>query len=161
MSGATTGLSIDLEDLPIGLSSRTAGRTISATEMQLIHRLSGCLSPLHVNDQYCAENTPFGSAILGGGPFAGMVAAGFSDSDLYTLLRDQHRIKVRSALGMTIRYRDPVLAGDSVYYIYRVESARPSGSKPGFAIMSIGMKAENQHGKALVEGELNFLFERA
>jgi itaconyl-CoA hydratase len=153
--------SIDLDDLPIGLTSRTAGRTITATEMQLIHRLAGCLSPLHVNDQYGAENTPFGAAILGGGPFAGMVAAGFSDSELYTLLRERHRIKVRSALGMTIRYRDPVLAGDSVYYQYRVDSARPSESKPGFAVMTVGMKAENQRGKPLVEGELTFLFERS
>ena len=161
MSENAAAPSIDLDDIPIGLTSRTAGRTISATEMQLIHRLSGCLSPLHVNDQYCADNTPFGAAILGGGPFAGMVAAGFSDSELYTVLREEHRIKVRSALGMTIRYRDPVLAGDTVYYVYRVESARPSGSKPGFAVMTVGMKAENQQGRPLIEGELNFLFERA
>lgn len=153
-------MSVDLADVPVGLTSRTSGRTLTAAEMQAIHRLSGCLSPLHVNDQYGAENTPFGAAILGGGPFAGMLAAGFSDSDLYDALREKHGVKVRAALGMTVRYRAPVLAGDTLYYIYSVKDARPSSSKPGFAIMTVSMLAENQAGRPLVEGELTFLFQR-
>lgn len=153
-------MSAGLVDVPVGVSSRTAGRTITATEMQVIHRLAGCLSPLHVNDQYCQENTPFGAAILGGGPFAGMLAAGFSDSVLYGRLREEFGIKVRAALGMTVRYRDPVLAGDTVYYVYTVKEARPSSSKPGFAIMTVSMLAENQSARPLVEGELTFLFEQ-
>jgi acyl dehydratase len=154
----TTAVRID--DLPVGEETRTYGRTISDGEMMLLHHLVGAISPMHVNFEYARQNSPFGVPILGGGIVAAIIAAEWSNSRLYKRLTNELGVRATAALGMTVKYQAPVKPGDTIYGVYTLRSARPSGSRPGYGVLTVAMRGENQDGEAVLEGELGMLFDR-
>jgi acyl dehydratase len=154
----TEGLRVD--DLPVGESTRTHGRTISDGEMMLLHHLVGAVSPMHVNFEYARENSPFGVPIMGGGIVGAIVAADWSNTRLYKRLVGELGVRATAALGMNVRYRVPVKPGDTLYGVYTVKEARPSRSKPGYGVLVIEMRGENQDGETVLEGELSMMFDR-
>lgn len=151
---------IEVADLPVGESTRTHGRTISDGEMMMLHHMVGAVSPMHVNFEYAKQNSPFGVPILGGGIVAAIVAADWSNSRLYKRLVGELGVRATAALGMNVRYRAPVKPGDTMYGVYTVKEARPSRSRPGYGVLVIDMRGENQDGEAVLEGELSMLFDR-
>jgi itaconyl-CoA hydratase len=151
---------LDLSDLPIGDAVRNSGRTITGGEMALLHHLMGATSPLHVNADYCRQHTPFGEPVLGGGIISGLFAAGWSNSELYKRLTRDYGIRAAAGLGMTIRYLNPVKAGDTLYGIYRLKSARASESRPGYGVLTVEVRGENQNQQPVMEAEMNTLFTR-
>jgi acyl dehydratase len=146
--------------LPVGASGRTEGRTITEGEFMVMHHLVGVASPLHANKQY-AMTLPFGERAMGGGIVTALLASGWAKSDLHTRLVEDHGVHWRAAVGLEVRFQRPLQPNDTFYGVYTLESARPSGSRPGWALMRIGMRGENQRSETVITGTLNALFDRA
>ena len=121
----------------------------------LLHNLMGAMSPLHANKHYM-ESRPYGERILGGGILIGLLAAGWSTSDLYRRLVADYGVRWTAALGVEGRFKSPFYPGDTLYMVHRVDDVRASGTRPGQAIMTVGMSGENQHGDTCCVG----VFER-
>lgn len=155
----TTDTPTLIADLPVGESSRTTGRTISEGEFMLLHNLMGAMAPLHANKHYM-QSHPFGERILGGGIILGLLAAGWSVSDLYRALVSDYGVRWTAALGIEGRFERPLFPGDTLYMVYRIEDVRASASRPGHGIMTIGMQGENQHGDQCCVGTLRAMFDR-
>jgi acyl dehydratase len=155
----TTDLPALIADLSVGESSRTTGRTISEGEFMLLHNLMGAMTPLHVNKHYM-QSHPFGERILGGGVIIGLLAAGWAVSDLYRVLVSDYGVRWTAALGIEGRFEKPFFPGDTLYVVHRIDAVRVSASRPGQAIMTVGMRGENQHGDACCVGTLRAMFDR-
>jgi acyl dehydratase len=148
-----------IADLPIGASSRTTGRTISEGEFMLLHNLMGAMTPLHANKHYM-QSRPFGERVLGGGIVIGLLAAGWAASDLYRQLVAEFGIRWTAALGVESRFQHHIIPGDTLYMEYRIEAVRPSRSRTGQAIMTVGMHTENQDAVVCCTGTLRAMFDR-
>lgn len=148
-----------IADLPLGASSRTTGRTISEGEFMLLHNLMGAMTPLHANKHYM-QTRPYGERILGGGMLIGLLAAGWASSDLYRQLVSDYGVRWTAALGVEGRFLAPFYPGDTLYIVHSIDHIRVSKSRPEQAIMSVGMKGENQDGVVCCSGTLQAMFDR-
>jgi acyl dehydratase len=148
-----------VDDLPVGQSCRSTGRTISEGEFMLLHNLMGAMTPLHANKHYM-ENTEYGERILGGGVVVGLVAAGWANAALNHSLIADYGVRWRAALGLDARFVGPVQPGDTLYFVYTLNAARESKSRPGCGVMTVEMKVENQRDEVCSVGTLNALFDR-
>jgi acyl dehydratase len=151
---------LKVDDLPVGETTRTHGRTISDGEMMMLHHLVGAVSPMHVNFEYARENSPFRVPIMGGGIVAAIIAADWSNTRLYKRLVGELGVRATAALGMNVKYRGPVKPGDTLYGVYTLKEARPSKSREGYGVLVIEMKGENQDGETVLEGDLSMMFDR-
>ena len=145
--------------LPLGASCRTTGRTISEGEFMLLHNLMGAMTPLHANKHYM-QTRPFGERILGGGMLIGLLAAGWASADLYRQLVSDYGVRWTAALGVEGRFLAPFFPGDTLYVVYTIDHIRASKSRPGQAIMTVGMKGEKQDGVVSCTGTLRAMFDR-
>lgn len=148
-----------VDDLPVGQSSRSTGRTISEGEFMLLHNLMGAMTPLHANKHYMQE-TEYGERILGGGVVIGLVAAGWANAALSHSLLADYGVRWRAALGIDARFVAPVQPGDTLYFVYTLSAARESKSRAGCGVMTVEMKVENQRDEVCSVGNLNVLFDR-
>jgi acyl dehydratase len=146
--------------LPVGASGRTDGRTITEGEFMVMHHLVGVASPLHANKQY-AQKLAFGERAMGGGIVTALLAGGWGKCDLNQKLVEDYGVHWRAAVGLEVTFRRPLQPNDTFYGVYRLESARPSGSRLGWAMMRIAMRGENQRGETVITGALHALFDRA
>jgi 3-hydroxybutyryl-CoA dehydratase len=148
---------IDLDRLPYGREVRTAGRTLPEGELQLFHHLLGATDPIHTNADYAAK-TIFGRTIAAGPVISGLVAIGWVRTSLYRELERDHGLVAVAGLSATIDYRAPFSGGDTLYGVYRLDKARRSTSRPGYYILTIGVRGENQRGEVLMEGTMTPLY---
>jgi acyl dehydratase len=148
-----------VDDLPVGQSSRSTGRTISEGEFMLLHNLMGAMTPLHANKHYM-QGTEYGERILGGGVVIGLVAAGWANAELSRTLLTDYGVRWRAALGIDARFVSPVQPGDTLYFVYTLSAARESKSRPGCGVITVEMKVENQRDEVCSVGNLNVLFDR-
>jgi acyl dehydratase len=148
-----------VDDLPVGQSSRSTGRTISEGEFMLLHNLMGAMTPLHANKHYM-QGTEYGERILGGGVVIGLVAAGWANAELSRSLLADYGVRWRAALGIDARFVAPVQPGDTLYFVYTLSAARESKSRPGCGVITVEMKVENQRDEVCSVGNLNVLFDR-
>lgn len=148
-----------VDDLPVGQSSRSTGRTISEGEFMLLHNLMGAMTPLHANKHYM-QGTEYGERILGGGVVIGLVAAGWANAELSRSLLTDYGVRWRAALGIDARFVSPVQPGDTLYFVYTLSAARESKSRPGCGVITVEMKVENQRDEVCSVGNLNVLFDR-
>lgn len=146
--------------LPVGATGRTDGRTITEGEFMVMHHLVGVASPLHANKHY-AQKLPFGERAMGGGIVTALLAGGWGKCDLNHRLVEDYGVHWRAAVGLEVTFRKPLQPNDTFYGVYTLESARPSGSRPGWGMMRIAMRGENQRGDSVITGALNALFDRA
>ena len=111
-----------VDDLPVGQSCRSTGRTISEGEFMLLHNLMGAMTPLHANKHYM-QKTEYGERILGGGVVIGLVAAGWANSALNHSLIADFGVRWRAALGIDAKFVGPVQPGDTLYFVYTLNAA--------------------------------------
>jgi 3-hydroxybutyryl-CoA dehydratase len=149
-----------LDRLPYGVEARTAGRTLSEGELQLFHHLFGATDPVHTNAAYAA-GTVFGRTIAAGPVVSGLVAVGWVRTSLARTLESDHGLVAAAGLSTSFDYRAPLSGGDTLYGVYRLEKARRSASRPGWVIVTIAIRAENQAGAVLLEGTMTTLYQEA
>jgi acyl dehydratase len=134
-----------LEDLCVGTSWRTRGRTITEADLVTFGTWSGDMHPLHTDEEY-ARQTQFGGRIFHG-PGALAIAFGLEMGLGW---------KLGSALAfLGIREWNllaPVRVGDTLHVREEVVDIRPSVSKPDRGVVITKVQVLNQEGVVCQEG---------
>ncbi len=138
-----------LEDLTEGSEYLSAPRTISEQDITAFAGLSGDFSPLHTDDEWVRENTPFAGRIAHG-------ALVFAVSQgLATPVVDD--IAVIAFLGFERTLVGPVYPGDTITARWTVSQVRRSRSKPDRGIACLHVAVVNQDGAIVQKGADTYL----
>jgi 3-hydroxybutyryl-CoA dehydratase len=138
-----------LEDLREGAEYLSAARMISDEDIAAFAGLSGDFSPLHTDDEWVRENTPFPSRIAHG-------ALIFSISQgLPTPVIDD--IAVIAFLGFERALVGPVYPGDTITARWTVAQVRRSRSSPERGIICLHVAVVNQDGTIVQRGSDTYL----
>ncbi|WP_457967136.1 dehydratase [Arthrobacter sp. D1-29] len=134
-----------LEDLRIGNSWSSQGRTITETDLLTFATWSGDMHPLHTNEEF-ARGTQFRERVFHG---QGTLAIAFG-------LEMGLGWKERSAIAFLGIYDwkliAPVRIGDTIAIREEVVELRPSASKPDRGIVKTKLQILNQRGEVCQEG---------
>jgi 3-hydroxybutyryl-CoA dehydratase len=142
-------MTVYLEDLREGSEYLSASRTVSSHDITAFAGLSGDFSPLHTDDEWARENTPFSGRIAHG-------ALIFSASQgLRTPVVDD--IAVIAFLGFERTLVGPVYPGDTISARWTVEQVRRSRSRPDRGIARLSVAVVNQDGSIVQRGSDTYL----
>jgi acyl dehydratase len=134
-----------LEDLDIGDSWLSQGRTITETDVVTFGTWSGDMHPLHSNQEY-AQRTQFGGRIFHG-PGALAIAFGL---EMGIGWKEHSAI---AFLGIQDwKLMAPVRIGDTISVREEVTEVRPSASKADRGIVKTKVEILNQHGEICQAG---------
>ncbi|MEV6929187.1 MaoC/PaaZ C-terminal domain-containing protein [Dactylosporangium sp. NPDC051485] len=132
------------EDVPVGTTFSTPGRTIGDGDVSRFAGLTGDYNSLHVDEEY-ARSTPFGGRIAHGVLVQG-IANGLT-TRLPLLIGLQESLL--GLLSVECRWPAPTRIGDTVHVEYQVleKSLSPSGTK---GVLVEQRTALNQHGETVM-----------
>lgn len=138
------------EDVEIGVTAVSPGRTMTEADIVGFAGLSGDFNIIHTDAEF-AKATPFGQRIAHG--LLGLsIASGLMAR---APLAEQHRIV--AFLGMTWDFRNPVLIGDTIHVEQTVTSKRET-KRPGLGIVISDAKVINQRGEVCQEGTWKVMY---
>ena len=127
-----------LEDFTVGEKATSPGRTVTEADIVMFAALSGDWSELHTNAEYMKDSS-FGERIAHG-LLTLSIAYG-----LALRTRGNPPIDVLAFLGIDkVRFKAPVLIGDTVKVESEVIEARPSKSMPRAGILKFKNTVKNQ-----------------
>ena len=109
------------DDLAVGMSDLSPGRTIGEADVVAFAGLSGDFNPLHV-DRSQAERGPFGERIAHG-MLGAVVASGLFTA---TALSRSLQTALVAMLGTEIRYEKPIRFGDTIRVEAEITDLRES-----------------------------------
>jgi len=128
------------DDSPIPIGTRVEfAKTIGESDIYLFARITGDLSPNHVNAE-SMKNTPYGGIIAHGALVVGLM------SNFSTRVLD-HATSPRPAVSYgydRIRFVKPVRVGDTVTVSYEIAAADAER-----ATTTAAVTATNQHGEVV------------
>ncbi len=124
------------------------GRTITEADVVAFAGLSGDYNQLHTDAEFARE-TPYGQRIahglLGLAVASGLAArAGFIEGT------------TQAFVGLTCKFKAPVLIGDTLHLRATVSKLRPMASMGGGMVV-FAMEVLNQRGEVVQEGEWTLL----
>ena len=135
------------DELEIGNIFRTSGRTITESDVVNFCMLTGNWLEIHSNAHY-ASKTRFGARLVQG-------------SLVYAIIPGliQFGPVVQANYGLdNLRYLKPVHIGDTIYVVAEVVRKKEKDAKYG--VVTLLMKALNQHGEIVQRSEFSLLFLR-
>ena len=141
------------DDFEVGQLTRTMARTVTEADIVNFVTFSGIFEELFINADYAREK----------GLFKGRNAPGFlafvMAEGLYVLTgKTRHG---RALLGVDeVRLTAPVFAGDTIHAEVTVLEARPSESRPGNGILTLGHRVLNQDGMQVLAYRTTRMLER-
>jgi len=138
-----------LEDLREGGEYLSAARTISKEHITAFAALSGDFSPLHTDDEWVRQNTPFSGRIAHGALIFSM------SQGLRTPAVDD--IAVIAFLGFERTLAGPVYPGDTITARWTVSEVRRSRSSPDRGIARLQVAVVNQDGIVVQRGSDTYL----
>jgi acyl dehydratase len=140
------------EDLAIGDSWETGGRTITEADIVAFAGVSGDFNPIHVNAQH-AETTMFGERIAHGALVIA-VATGLRQQD------GRFHGSLKAWLGMRDwRFRAPVRIGDTLRVVNRVAELNPA-KDDGDGLLIQDVDVRNQRDEVVATGQFVTLMRR-
>jgi acyl dehydratase len=147
------------DGLPIGLTTRTRGRTLGEGECAMLTNLTWTIGRFHTERAF-AETTTFGGVILGGAVLVAVATGLINTSDFYRDLDRVYGLGVVAVLGMKVRYHKGFRAGDTLWVETTVTGARESKSQAGRGVIEFKDRVCNHRDELLVDMERQWLFER-
>jgi 3-hydroxybutyryl-CoA dehydratase len=135
---------IDFDAIVQGETFTSARRTITEADIMAFAGVSGDFNPLHVDEVFAAQETPFGRRIAHG--LLG-VAIG---SGLRSGMDDWHLL---AFLETRRRFQAPMFAGDTIHIEATVASVRRSASKPDRGVVTVDVRLVNQDGTVVQSGQ--------
>jgi acyl dehydratase len=129
-------------------------RTVTETDNLLFTSLSMNTAPLHLDEEYCRNNTPYGQRVVTS-VFTLGVVMGMSVSDLFegTSLGN---------LGFgSIAFPKPVFIGDTLHAETEVISKRESASRPNAGVVTFLHRGFKQDDEQVMVAERTGLALRA
>jgi acyl dehydratase len=132
-----------LEDIEVGTTFQTSRRTVTEADIVAFAGVSGDFNPLHVDEIFAREQTPYGGRIAHG-PLVLSMSFGMRS------VRDDWQILALASCER--RFRAPVFPGDTVWGVYEVLECRPSRSRPGTGFVTLAMSIHSDRGEVVQEG---------
>lgn len=134
---------VQLEDIEVGASFQTSRRTVTEADIVAFAGVSGDFNPLHVDEIFAREQTPFGTRIAHG-PLVLSMSYGLRS------VRDDWQILALASCER--RFRSPVFPGDTVWGVYEVLERRASQSRPGIGFVTLGVSIHSDRDEVVQEG---------
>lgn len=138
---------LSFDDLVVGEEWESPRRTVTEADVVLFAGLSGDFNPIHV-DHHAAASGPFGRPVAHG--LLGLaIASG--------LMTQAPRVDTLAFLGiLEWKFHRPILPGDTLHAISRVEALEPSG-KGRRGVVTWHRSIFNQDGHLVQEGRTQTL----
>jgi acyl dehydratase len=134
------------DDLHVGMSFRSPGRTITEADIVGFAGLTGDYSELHTSDVY-AKHSQFGRRVA-----HGMLGLAFAHGLMWPRTGELRETAV-AVLGISDwRFVGPIFVGDTLFVDYRIAELRDSRSKPTQAIATFDVELVNQDGQVVQRG---------
>lgn len=135
------------EDLYVGLSFRSPGRTITDADVLGFAGLTGDFSEVHTSDVY-AKASQFGRRIA-----HGMLGLAYAHGLMWPRT-EMLRHTAIAFLGISDwRFVAPIFIGDTIFVNYSVAELRDSRSKPDQAIVTFDVEVVDQDGRVCQRGQ--------
>jgi 3-hydroxybutyryl-CoA dehydratase len=132
-----------LEDLPAGFEVTTARRTLTESDIMTFAGVSGDFNPLHTDEDFVKEHTPF----------RGRIAHGLLVLAMSSGLRSElDRVQSVAYLEVRREFVAPTYPGDTIHARWTVEESRPSTSRPGTGVVRLRVEVVNQAGEMVQRG---------
>jgi 3-hydroxybutyryl-CoA dehydratase len=132
-----------LEEIEVGSTFKTSRRTVTEADIVAFAGVSGDFNPLHTDEIFAREETPFGGRIAHG-PLVLSMSYGMRS------VRDDWQILALA--GCERSFRSPVFPGDTVWGEYEVLESRVSHSRPGAGLVTLGVRILSDRGALVQEG---------
>jgi acyl dehydratase len=134
----TVGLGLYFEDLPVGRTFRTIGRTVTEPDIVNFIGCTGLLEVLFTNLEFLQHESD-----IKGRPAPGALAYTFAEG-LLAQATMQHT--GYAFLHMELKIENPVFAGDTIHVEVEVIEARLSRSRPGRGLVRTRNRVVKQNG---------------
>lgn len=134
------------EDLHVGLSFRSPGRTITDADLVGFAGLTGDYSELHTSDVY-AKASQFGQRVA-----HGLLGLAYGHGLMWARTGEL-RPTIIAFLGISDwRFVAPIYVGDTIFVNYSIAEMRDSASRPTQAIVTFDLELVDQDGRLLQKG---------
>jgi acyl dehydratase len=139
------------EDLEVGASYKTKGRTVTEADIVNFAGVSGDFNELHLNDEF-AKATQFKKRIAHG-------LLGLAISSGLTQQLDLYNDTLVAFLGLTWGFKGPIFIGDTIHVVQTIKSKRET-KKPDRGIVTFAVQVINQRGEVAQDGERTLMIRR-
>ena len=139
------------DDAQVGDEGVTPTLTVTGAMIDMYAEVSGDHTLLHVDEEY-ARKSHFGQRVAHG-LFGLAVADGLK-------CQAEYRFRPGMSLGWTWDFLLPIRIGDVLRVKFRIDSVRPSKSKPGWGIVVIPCELLNQDDQVVHRGEHRLMIPR-
>jgi acyl dehydratase len=134
------------DDLHVGMTFRSPGRTITEADIVAFAGLTGDYSELHTSEVY-AKASQFGRRVA-----HGMLGLAYAHGLMWPRTGELRDTAV-AFLGISDwRLVGPIFVGDTIFVNYRIAELRDSKSKPTQAIATFDVELVNQEGRVVQRG---------
>lgn len=146
-------MTIFYEDMRVGRSFTSESRTLAQSEIDSFARLTGDLNRLHTDEAY-AKKTIFGGRVA-----HGLLVLSVAFGLWYGM--DLTRESLVALLGINkVAFRAPARPGDRIHLVSKVQSRRPSTSRPDAGIVTFRDAVASEKGETLLEFERVLLLKK-
>jgi acyl dehydratase len=132
-----------LEDLAVGQEFVTARRTLTEADITGFAGISGDFDPLHMDELFVKEHTPFRGRIA-----HGLLVLAISSG----LKSELDRVQSVAYLEERREFVAPAYPGDTIQARWTIDEVRPSRSRPGTGVVRLSVDVVNQEGEVLQRG---------
>ncbi len=134
------------DDLRVGMSFRSPGRTITEADIVAFAALTGDYSELHTSEVY-AKASQFGRRVA-----HGMLGLAYAHGLMWPRTGELRETAV-AFLGIADwRFLGPIFVGDTIFVNYSLAELRDSKSRPTQAIATFDVELVNQDGRVVQRG---------
>ena len=148
-----------LDGLPIGIVEQTRGRTIGEGEFAMLTSVTWTTGEVHTNRESAAARPGSKERVLGA-TVTLAVASGLVSQSLWDRFTQVHRVRTVGSVAIEALHKGPVYPGDTLYVEVVLESATPSGDRPGQGLLIFADRIFNQQGQTVATVRRTLLFER-
>lgn len=142
------------EDLHVGMTFRSPGRTITDADLVAFAGLTGDYSELHTSDVY-AKASQFGRRVA-----HGMLGLAYAHGLMWARTGELRETAV-AFLGIgDWRFVGPIFVGDTIFVNYRIAELRDSASKPSQAIATFDVEVVDQDARVVQRGRKALLMSK-
>jgi acyl dehydratase len=143
------------EDLFVGLTFRSPGRTITEADLMSFAGLTGDYSELHTSDVYAASSQ-FGRKVA-----HGMMGLAYAHGLMWPRTGELRETAI-AFLGIeSWKFLGPIFVGDTIFVNYKLAELRDSRSRPTQAIAGFDVELVKQDGGIVTDiavlSEITFL----
>ncbi len=138
----TLGLGLYYEDLPLGRTFKTIGRTITESDLVNYINCLGLVEVLFTNSEFRETESEIKGRFV-----PALLVQGFCEG---LLVQSATQHSALALLHLEMNIERPAFVGDTVHAEVEVVEARLSRSRPGVGLVRSTIRAVNQKGEVII-----------